>query len=206
MSKKRYVVRLTKWEWKDPSALIRSGKGHWRTWMLVKVTKGPGDEKKLMALADGPALPGYGHWTALSSLGVFDTKAVRAYLLERIAKERDAGLYMSAAQALGRLREPRAHEPVAKQLMAFEAGWSGVQGHLLGALYQINHDKLPAALEAFATDERATGESLVGAVLAQIHNLDPEAAKRAAKAVIASKRFAGFSPAWQAQIRKIAGE
>ena len=48
------------------SATRRARPMSWRMAGLA-ATKSPGDEKKLMKLADGPKLPGYGRWTALKA-------------------------------------------------------------------------------------------------------------------------------------------
>jgi len=184
--------------------LIRRGEGHWRTHLLLAATKSAGDETKLMALASGPALPRYGRWVALQGLGVFDTPEVRTYLLERLAREHDAGLFMSATQALATLKEPRGHAPIAKQLLAFEPGWSGVEGHLLNALYAIGHPDLANVLDGYVRSERAVGEMGVWLSLERLRALDAARGIRAAQAVLASARFTGFAAGTQARIRALA--
>ena len=186
-------------------ALVREGGAHWRLHLLFDVTTSPGDERKLIALAEGPPLPGQGRWTALSSLQVFDTPGVRAYLLGRIEGEADAGLAMSAAKALAALREPRASAPIAAHLLAFRPGWSGVAGHLLASLVQIGSDDLPAALAAYARDPRATDGALVATALEHLHARDPTAAREAAKAVQSSPRGQAFPAEIRARIGRIVG-
>jgi len=185
--------------------LIAQGKGHWRTNLLVGATKPKGGEKKLMALVDGPALPGYGRWTALACLGEFDTPAVRDYLLKRLAKERNAGLFFSTAKALAALKEAKAFAPIARQLLAFEEGWSGVEYHLLAAIVTLGGPSLAETLEKFATDERAKEERHVTMALAYLENLDRKAAQRTAKAVVASPRFAAWTELTRTQIRTLVG-
>lgn len=186
-------------------ALIRRGQGHWRTHLLLDVTKSTGDEKKLMALVGGPALPRYGRWIAMKGLGLFDLSHVRAFLLEQVARGRDAGLFMSAAQALAMLQEEQAHTPIAKQLLAFEEGWSGVEGHLLNALHDIGAPALAETLDAYVRHERATQEMRVWVSLDRLKALDAKRAVAAAKALTASARFAEFAAGTQARIRELAG-
>ncbi len=183
--------------------LIASGEAHWRTYEVLRALYYPGAEAQLLALADGPALPGHGRWTALRGLVAADTPEVRRYLLARIEKERDAGLFMSAAQALGMLAEPRAVAPVAKQLLRFEARWSGVEPHLVSALAGMGEGATKHLL-AFVADERATrGPALAGALTA-LERLDPEAARQAARALAASPRFEGLDDALKGRVERLA--
>ena len=184
--------------------LIRSGEAHWRTQLLIEATKSPGDEQALMALADGPPLPGYGRWTALLSLGAFDTPAVRTYLLQRIENERDAGLYMSAARALGVLAETRAAPRIAKQLLAFAPCWGGVEVHLLEALVDIGSPRRDETLAAFATDPRATDGWSVLRAMQHLARSDPSTARTLATEIQSSNRFAHFPPGARRQIEAIA--
>ena len=184
--------------------LIRRGEGHWRTHLLIAATKSAGDEAKLMELAGGPALPRYGRWVAFQGLGHFDTPQVRAWLLERLTRQPDAGLFMSASQALARLREAQAHAPIARQVLAFESNWSGVEGHLLEALYAIAHPGLGATLDAYARNEHAVQEMRVWVALERLSALDAPRAAHAAQAVLISNRFAAFAPGAQAKIRALA--
>lgn len=182
--------------------LIAAGEGHWRTHELLRATWTPGAEAELIRLADGPELPGYGRWTALRGLGVADTKEVRAYLLDRVATERNAGLFFSAAEALAMLAEPRAVAPVAKALLEFRPGWSGVETHLVTALARMG----PGAadpLEKFLADDRATNAASVLSALRILTSLAPEKARAAASTLRSSPRYAAFPAALRTEIDRL---
>ena len=61
-------------------ALLEVGQAHYRTHELLAATWHPGDERHLLALASGPALPNFASWSVLRGLGCADTPVVRAYL------------------------------------------------------------------------------------------------------------------------------
>jgi HEAT repeat protein len=185
-------------------ALIARGEGHWRTPVLLEATKVPGGERELMRLADGPPLARNGRWIALIGLGGFDTPVVRAYLLKRLDRETDAGLLMSAAAALGTLKEPRAFGPIARHLLAFEPSQAGIQPQLLAALVRIGGGQLLATLASFAKDERAVNPAAVALAVMQVRGRDPDAGRRLAKAVMASTRWPSFAGAWRQRIERAA--
>lgn len=134
-------------------ALIESGNSHWRTWRLLEATWRPGDEKHLVALASGEPLPNYASWSVLEGLGVADTPAVRALLLQRLQAEKDAGLYMAAAKGLAHLGAKEAVEPIAARLLEYRKGWFGVAPHLIRTLATIGGQPARACLEKVAESE-----------------------------------------------------
>ena len=101
--------------------------------------------------------------------GVYDEEAQGCpALLERIAGEPDAGLFMSAAMGLGALREAKAVSTIKKQLLRLEPNWSGVAPYLMTALMQIDRD---AAKNTAKDLLRAGREKLPKSLLAQIDEL-----------------------------------
>ncbi|MCA8973209.1 MAG: hypothetical protein KDC98_00735, partial [Planctomycetes bacterium] len=114
--------------------LLESGTSHHRSFEMLKATWHPGDERHLIALASGPALPNFASWTVLRGLGVADTPAVRALLLQRLATETDAGLFMSAAQGLAMLGAKEAAAAIGDRVLEFRSAWSGVESYLIAAL------------------------------------------------------------------------
>lgn len=186
-------------------ALLGAGEGHYRTDRLLAATCYPGAEKEMLALAEGPPLPNFGSWALLRGLAAADTPEVRDYLLDRIARERDPGLYMSAAEALGRLKEGRATVAVAEQVLRFEERWSGVEPHLLHALARMGGEAAVPHLARFLGDERARQGGSVAAALALLEGFDRDAARRAAAELAASPRMAGFDEALRQRIWETAG-
>jgi len=184
-------------------ALLESGEGHSRTDRLLLATYFAGAEEEMLALADGPPLPNYGSWPLLTGLSVADTPRVRDYLLGRLRTEKDPGLYMCVAQALGRLGEGRATATVAAHIMQFEPGWGGVEPHLLSALARMGGDQAVPHLARFLSDERA-GAPGVGTALTLLEGLDRGVARCAAAELRASPRFEGFDERLQAKIQEIA--
>ena len=148
-------------------SLLLVGHHHYRTWELLRVTYRPGEEKHLLELAE-ETLPGYGTWSALEGLGVTKSKKARTYLLDRLAKEENSGLFMSAAQGLAHLGEKKAVPIVAEKLLSFERGWSGVERHLVTVLFRIGGKEARRALEGYAKDERAKHADMARRFLEQM--------------------------------------
>ncbi|MHC4469817.1 MAG: FG-GAP-like repeat-containing protein [Planctomycetota bacterium] len=165
--------------------LIETGHGGTFTVPILERTWEEGREWMLLALCERKSLPNYGLWTALNGLGVADTKEVRAYLLDRIERERGAGLFMCAAQALGRLKEPKATETVAIRILEFKEGWSGVEVHLLSALPGMGGREANPWLARYLADAR--GKHVVTA-LRSIASTDPKMAAAEAEKLLGSDR------------------
>jgi hypothetical protein len=166
--------------------LIETGHGGSYTDPVLAATYRPGMEKYLLELASrSEALPGWGRWAALRNLSLADTKEVRGYLLDRLVTERDAGLFMSVAQALSRLGESRGTEVVVRQLFRFEDGWGGVERHLLRSLSGMGGEDANRWLVAYLADRRAKHHLM--AVL-EIRKTDAGLAKTEAKKLLESGR------------------
>jgi hypothetical protein len=131
-------------------ALLLVGHHHYRTWELIRATFRSGDEKLLLELCEED-LPALATWSALEGLGATGCAKGRAYLLDRLAKEKDLGLFMSAAQGLAHMGERKAVPLVAKRL--FEA--EGVEVHLVLVLGRLGGPDARKALEAYVQDARA---------------------------------------------------
>ncbi len=154
--------------------LLEVGHVHVHTVELLAATWRPGDERHLFALASGPALPNYASWVVLEGLGVADTPAVRTFLTERLASEPDAGLFMSAAKALGRLGERAAIAPIADRVIEARAGWQGVEPVLVAVLGQLGGGEAVAALERIVQAGGRCGPAALGV----LKRLDAAAAAR----------------------------
>lgn len=148
-------------------ALLTVGHHHYRTSELLRVTYQPGDEKLLLDLAEED-LPGWGSWGVLEGLGVTKSKKARKYLLGRLARETDSGLFMSTAQGLAHLGEREAVPTVAARLLAFDPQWGGVQRHLVVVLGRIGGPEACTALERYAADERAKHAEMARRFLEQL--------------------------------------
>jgi len=127
-------------------ALIESGIAHYRTPDLLARCWRPGAEAQLLVLAERQTLPNFGLWSVLEGLGVADTPAVRDYLLRRLAREDDAGLFMATAAGLARLREAKAVPRIAAVLLEQRQGWKGVEPHLAQSLESLGGDEATAAV------------------------------------------------------------
>ncbi|MEN8151406.1 MAG: FG-GAP-like repeat-containing protein, partial [Planctomycetota bacterium] len=165
--------------------LIEAGYGATFTDRILASTYEPGLEKELLALADGPDLPGWGKSAALRNLALADTPEIREYLLRRLVTERDPGCFYSAAVALGRLRESRAVPTIARQLLAFEDRWSGVEPHLVSALAGAGGKKANEWLVKYLADPRARR---VASAVRAIARTDRELAAREARRLLESDR------------------
>lgn len=155
--------------------LLEVGHVHVHTWRLLQATWRPGDERHLLALASGDELPNFASWVVLEGLAVADTAEVRAYLHERLAKETDAGLYMSTAVALARLGAREAIPAIGARLREFRPDWAGVEPHLLGALATFGGQEAAQELEAIGRDAACKD---VDRVLTLLERLDRAAAER----------------------------
>jgi hypothetical protein len=176
--------------------LFVEGESNWMTHELVRAVWTPGAEKRLLELADDPKLIPVQRWGVL--------KEVREYLLARLERETDAGYFFSIAAALALLGESRGTETVAKTLLEFRDGWHGVAPNLIGSLATLGGKKATPTLRKYLEDGRATEEIPVTAALGALGRIDPAEAKKAAKALVDSDRFAGFPARLQARIEAAA--
>jgi len=165
--------------------IIEAGYGATYTDPILKATFEPGLEKTLLALADGPELPGWGRSVALRNLALADTPEVREYLLRRIVTERAPSCFYSAAVALGNLKESRAVPIIARQLLAFESGWSGVEPYLVMALGGAGGEDANEWLVRYLADARSRS---VYRAVRHIQATDRPLALREAKRALASGR------------------
>jgi hypothetical protein len=155
--------------------LIEVGHVHVATWQLLHATWQPGDERHLLGLASQPELPQWGMWAALSGLSCADTPAVRAFLLERLPLETDAGFCMSIAEALARLGERRAIAAIAAHVRAFRPEWHGVESELLDSILTLGGPDAVRELEAIG---RHADCARPDQVATRLERLDPAAAER----------------------------
>ncbi len=154
-------------------AMLRTG--YQGTWFveLVKTTHQPGYEDELIAVAKDEDVAEFSRWGALQSLQVADTPAVREFLNAYLAAHQgDSGLFMSAALALGNLRDATSAPLVRDKLL--REGWKGVRGYLLTALGGMGGDDARSILVEFIRDDRA--DRVAGAFRA-LARFDVEAAR-----------------------------
>ena len=155
------------------------------TWFspIVKATWTPGLEKHLLGLVDDESVHKWSRWSALRSLGDTDTPEVRDYLVARLERERDAGLYMCTAEALGFLKEPRGAHFVDDRIMG--PMWSGVRGHILHATGRMGGPDASAFLVRYL---RTPNADLLGSAILALDGIDPATAETEAAAILASPR------------------
>ncbi|MAG55299.1 MAG: hypothetical protein CMJ83_03325 [Planctomycetes bacterium] len=165
--------------------LIETGRSHTGSIEVLRATYHAGDEKLLRELADGPDLPRWGKWTILKGLGLADTKENRLYLLERLQDERDAGHFMSVAEALAMLKDSRATDTVGKQILKFEERWGGVERYLLTSLDRIADARAVPSYIRYLKDPRGKA---VMQVLRQLAGHDRNQARRQAEILLGSGR------------------
>jgi len=183
--------------------LIETGHAHTQTVQLLRATYRAGDEKRLRALVDGPDLPNYGKWTALRGLGLADTKETRSYLLGRLGREKDAGYFMSIAEALAMLKEARATEIIAMQVLEFEPLWSGVEPYLLASLEKLGGRTAISCFVKYLEDTR--GKNFVTA-LRYLQKLDEIKATDQARKLLAAERARSMSAQQRRALQRIAGD
>jgi hypothetical protein len=155
--------------------LLEVGHSHYRTWEMLQATWRPGDERALLALASGPELPNYASWVVLQGLGVADTPAVRAMLLERLRTETDAGLFMSAADGIALLGAQEGAAAIGDRVLEFRKDWAGVEPHLIAALAKLGGAVAIERLEKIAGSRECARWQQV---LHALERLDRDAADR----------------------------
>lgn len=174
--------------------LIESGNhGGTRYLPLLEKTWKPGLEKELLELSKRD-LRGYGAWIALMGLGFADTPEVRDYLLGRLKVETDAGLFMSTATGLSYLKEKKAVEATANQLLKFEDGWSGVESHLIGALPRMDLEASVPLLEKYLLDDRS---QLISYPLNKIAELDKVKAQELSTQILDERKNLTAFQKWE---------
>lgn len=144
----------------------------------------------LLELASGPPLPRWGSWSVLRSLAKVDDARSRTYVRERLARERDPGCFMSLAQAAAELGIPECREVIARQVLAGEAGWHGVQRFLVGALGRYGTEAVPT----LRTLLRQQGRSALLPTLVVLQLIDLDAAREEAARIREEAWFAELSP------------
>jgi RNA polymerase sigma-70 factor (ECF subfamily) len=181
-------------------AVLRSGQnGIWFKWVL-KDAYVPGFERHLIAAASDATVTEWSRWSALSSLGMADTAEVRAFLNDFVAKTEGAGLFFSAAMALGDLHDPTSARIVEERL--FREGYGGVEAHLLVAIGGMGGSEAIRILETYLGDRRA---KQVATAIRVLSNLDPAVAAAAARRLLADPRVESFGPTELAALRQAAG-
>ena len=163
-------------------ALLRGGRqGAWFE-RLLREAWSPGYEAHLITAAGDPAFPRSARYTVLRAMGAADTPETRRYLLDLVAESEDAGLFYSAAGALGELREPAGAPHFEDKLL--RPGWDGVRPYLLGALGKMGGPRAERILLDFLAHPRAGDHFYAIAALVQI---DPEAGSREAARYLGSR-------------------
>ncbi len=181
-------------------ALLRGGANG--TWFdnMIAATWSPELESEYVALLDDPATPEYALWSALSATGRLESDRLRKYVLARVSSETDPGLFMSAAQALGRMGETGGAWTCENKL--FRRSWGGVRTEILHSLGQMGGAKAKQILIDYLRDPRATEPA---AALRSLSRIDPVAARAEARTVLDGPKEA-LIKFWELDtIKKIAG-
>lgn len=169
-------------------ALLKAGRGGIWFDRLFEATMAPGREALLLALSEDEDAMRRSGWSILTGLGFADTPEVRDYLLarlEREGREEDAGQFMSAAEALARLKEPRAAVFFEGKLA--RKGWSGVRGSLLNALGKIGGPDARRILLEYIRDPNSENP---GSAVRALGQFDRVAAKEEARSLLSGPRRA----------------
>ena len=160
-----------------------------------------GEERHLIETVEKGGGWRAGTWTALTALGVTDTPAARAFLLTQVEQREDAGHFMSAAKALGRLREPRAVAALARGIRNKE--WTKqIRGPALRAITLITPD---GAVNHLVDYVREPGADLLGSALHHLARIDADIAKREAEALLDGTRRDSWNSDQLWDLRRYAG-
>ncbi len=181
-------------------ALLRGGANG--TWFdnMIAATWSPELEAEYVALLDDPATPNFSLWSALSATGGLGSDRLRNHVLARVASETDPGLFMCAAQALGRMGETGGAWACENKL--FLRSWSGVRTTILHSLGQMGGAKAKQILVNYLRDARATQ---LATALRSLSRIDPVAARTEARTVLDGPR-AAWIKSWDLDsVKKIAG-
>ena len=127
---------------------------------------------------------GYAKWSAYRSLGSADTPASRDFLVRAAATEEQDGYYLSLAQALGELKEPRAFDDLARRI-ANKKWHRNVRGPIMHALIKIDPDR---AKQVLIDHLRADGTDLLLVALHYLGMVDAELRKSEARALLEGPR------------------
>ncbi|MHC5011765.1 MAG: FG-GAP repeat domain-containing protein, partial [Planctomycetota bacterium] len=157
----------------------------------------------LMTLARGEPLPNSASWAVLEGLGYSDTEDTRLYLLGRLDREEDAGLYMAAALGLARLRESRAADRIGRRVLEFRELWSGVEPYLLGALEATGGKAAAPHFAAYLLDPRARDEGRLVHVLGVLERLDDAKARETARAMLEAEDASRLTPRVRERIQDL---
>jgi len=129
----------------------------------------------------------YSRGAAIGSLRLADPPRVRDYLLRRLEKERDPGLFYQTALTLGALEEPAGARYVDDRIRG--PGWSGVRRYVFIGLAGMGGEEARRVLEEIVRDPRLTkptrygGYRDVASALRALARLDPAGARREAERI-----------------------
>lgn len=161
-----------------------------------------GQEKALIETADAENVHKWSRWTALRALGFTDTPAAREYVVARLQRETDAGLFMSAAKAAGHLKETRALPDLRKAMRNRDWG-EPVRREIIFAAVQAAADRARDVLVDYLREPDA---DLLGNALFHLQRIDADAARREAAALLHGPRAASLTGEQLADLRQYAGE
>ncbi len=185
-------------------AIIRGGVSGTQIELLFEAAWGPalaGEERLLIETVENGGGWRAGTWAALTALGVTDTPAARAFLLTQVEQREDAGHFMSAAKALGRLREPRAVAALARGIRNKE--WSKpIRWSALQAIVLIRSDE---AVNHLIDYVREPGADLLGSALGYLARINVDVAKCEAEALLDGPHRDSWSSGQLSDLRRYAG-
>jgi hypothetical protein len=163
------------------AALNQSGGGHIDLPMIVAELRLPRGGELLIRMMEEDKHLG----SLVRALPSYDSPQVRAYLLERIARETDPGAFWNLAESLGDLREPRGAEVIRIQQFLAPT-WRGVRGHVLHAIGRMGG---PAAVRLLDDYLQLPNVDHLGAAVAALATLDRERARSHALRIKQSDRY-----------------
>lgn len=180
-------------------ALLRGGLNGTVFETLFERTWAPsmaGQERALIETADSDVHP-WSRWGALRALGVADTPLARDYIVARLQSETDAGLFMCAAEAAGRMREARAVPDLSRGLR--DKRWSTpLRGAIFLAAVEASGD---GGRDLLLDYVREPNSDLLGTALHYLQRIDAKAAREAAAALLAGARADSLTGDQLAEIR-----
>jgi hypothetical protein len=168
---------------------------------LARVGWAPGLESLLVETADDGSRHIWSRWSALDCLGVADSQASRDYLVARLGRETDAGLFFSASRALANLKDARAATAVAARIE--EVAWGdAVRTSLMADLAATDPDRARDLLLRRIADPSS---DLLEPSFKVLAGFDREAAKREAEVLLDGPRGRDLGPTLVWTLRDILG-
>lgn len=160
-----------------------------------------GQERALIETAESEAVHVWSRWAALSALGVTDSAAAREYVVARLRRETDPGLFMCAARAAGELCEDRALPDLLRG-MRTKRWTTQVRQEVFCAAVRAAGERARDILVDYLREPDA---DLLGTALYFLSGIDVEAARAEAEDLLAGPRAATLTGDQLRDLREAAG-